>query len=166
MAPTALRIASEDIAAGNVWVATGADGQLVGIVALASGEAPGTLDLDKLFIEPRHIRAGVGRGLLAHAIGEAWGRGAKRLTILADPNAAGSTSATALCGSERHPRMRCPAASCRSMCSGSIPGDDRHGEMGEPVEDAEQVIVPSAQIQSADSGRPPESRPAGVSSRG
>jgi GNAT superfamily N-acetyltransferase len=87
--PTALRIAPEDIAAGNVWVATGADGQLAGVVALAPGDASGTLDLNKLFIEPRHIRGGVGRALLAHAIGEARRRGAERLTILADPNAAG-----------------------------------------------------------------------------
>jgi hypothetical protein len=44
--------------------------------------------LNKLFIEPRHIRSGVGRALLAHAIAEARRRGAGRLTILADPNAA------------------------------------------------------------------------------
>ncbi|TMK12084.1 MAG: GNAT family N-acetyltransferase [Alphaproteobacteria bacterium] len=49
---------------------------------------PATLDLDKLFIEPGWIRGGVGRLLLAHAIGEARRRGATRLTILADPNAA------------------------------------------------------------------------------
>jgi GNAT superfamily N-acetyltransferase len=48
-----------------------------------------TPDLNKLFIEPRHIRAGVGRALLAHALAEARRRGAERLTILADPNAAG-----------------------------------------------------------------------------
>jgi hypothetical protein len=29
------------------------------------GDAPGTLDLNKLFVEPRHIRGGVGRALLA-----------------------------------------------------------------------------------------------------
>ena len=40
-------------------------------------------------VEPRHIRSGVGRALLAHAIAEARRRGAERLTILADPNAAG-----------------------------------------------------------------------------
>jgi GNAT superfamily N-acetyltransferase len=71
-----------------VWVATGADGQIAGVVALAPGDAPGALDLNKLFIEPRHIRSGVGRALLAHAIAEAWRRGTGRLTILADPNAA------------------------------------------------------------------------------
>ena len=84
----ALEVAGEDIAAGDVWVATGADGQIAGVVALAPGDAPGALDLNKLFIEPRHIRSGVGRALLAHAIAEARRRGAGRLTILADPSAA------------------------------------------------------------------------------
>lgn len=86
---TALEVRPEQIAAGDVWVATAADGGLAGIVALAPSEEPNTLDLDKLFVEPRHIRTGVGRALLAHAIIEARRRGAKRLTILADPNAAG-----------------------------------------------------------------------------
>src|ERR1700722_6257428 len=86
--PAALGVAGEDIAAGDVWVATGADGQIAGVVALAPGDAPGALDLNKLFIEPRHIRSGVGRALLAHAIAEARRRGAGRLTILADPSAA------------------------------------------------------------------------------
>ena len=45
--------------------------------------------MNKLFIEPRHIRGGVGHALLAHAVPEAQQRGAKRLTILADPNTAG-----------------------------------------------------------------------------
>jgi N-acetylglutamate synthase-like GNAT family acetyltransferase len=85
--PAALAVAPED--AGDVWIATGADGQIAGVVALAPGDAPGTLDLNKLFIEPWHIRVGVGRALLAHAFAEARRRGAERLTILADPNAAG-----------------------------------------------------------------------------
>ena len=67
----ALRVAREQIAAGDVWIATGTDGQIAGVVALAAGDAPGTLDLNKLFIEPRHMRAGVGRALLAHAVAEA-----------------------------------------------------------------------------------------------
>ena len=87
--PAALAVAPEDIAAGDVWVATGADGQIAGVVALAPGNTPGTLELNKLFIEPRHIHGGVGHALLAHAVAEAQQRGAKRLTILADPNAAG-----------------------------------------------------------------------------
>jgi predicted N-acetyltransferase YhbS len=79
----------EQAAAKNVWVATGADGEVVGVVALGPSEQPNTLDLDKLFVEPRRIRTGVGRALLAHAMIEARRRGAERLTILADPYAAG-----------------------------------------------------------------------------
>jgi len=79
----------EQVATGNVWVATGADGEVVGMVALGPGERPDTLDLDKLFVEPQRIRTGVGRALLAYAISEARRRNADRLTILADPYAAG-----------------------------------------------------------------------------
>jgi len=90
---TLVRIAFEGMqaqaAAKNVWVATGADGEVVGVVALGPSEQPNTLDLDKLFVEPRWIRTGVGRALLAHAMIEARRRGAERLTILADPYAAG-----------------------------------------------------------------------------
>jgi hypothetical protein len=63
--------------------------RLAGVVALAPGDAPDTLDLHKLFVEPCHIRGGIGRALLAHAVAEVRQRGAERLTILADPNAAG-----------------------------------------------------------------------------
>ena len=84
-----LVVIPEQIAAGDVWVATAADGGVAGMVALGPSQEPNTIDLDKLFIEPRCIRTGVGRALLAHAIGEATRRGAGRLTILADPYAAG-----------------------------------------------------------------------------
>ena len=89
LARVALEVRSEQIAAGDVWVATGTDGQVAGMVALGPSEEPNTLDLDKLFVEPKWIRSGVGRALIAHAIDEARRRGAKRLTILADPYAAG-----------------------------------------------------------------------------
>ena len=83
-----LRVEPEEIAAGDVWVAAAPDDSIAGIVALALADEPATLDLDKLFIEPGWIGSGVGRLLLAHATGEARRRGATRLTILADPNAA------------------------------------------------------------------------------
>jgi|SRR6266851_7132914 len=87
LAREALQVGIKEIAAGDVWVAT-VDGSIAGVVALAPGEQPGTLDLDKLFVEPRHIWGGFGRALLMHATREARRRGAKRLTILADPYAA------------------------------------------------------------------------------
>jgi len=89
LARIVLEVRPEQVAAGDVWVATGADGEVAGMVALAPSAQPNTLDLDKLFVEPAQIRTGVGRALMAHAIGEALRRGAERLTVLADPYAAG-----------------------------------------------------------------------------
>jgi predicted N-acetyltransferase YhbS len=89
LARVVLQVNPEQIAAGDVWVATGADGEVVGMVALGPSEQVDTLDLDKLFVEPQRIRNGVGRLLIGEAIAEARRRGAKRLTILSDPYAAG-----------------------------------------------------------------------------
>ena len=89
LARAVLQVSREQIAAGDVWVATAADGEVAGMVSLGPSEQPNTLDLDKLFVEPQRIRTGVGRALIAHAIDEARRRGATRLTILSDPYAAG-----------------------------------------------------------------------------
>ena len=89
LARAVLQVSHEQIAAGDVWVATAADGEVAGMVSLGPSEQPNTLDLDKLFVEPHRIRAGVGRVLLTRAIDEARRRGATRLTILSDPYAAG-----------------------------------------------------------------------------
>jgi hypothetical protein len=50
--PAVLGVTGEDITAGDVWVATGTDGQIAGVLALAPGDEPGALDLNKLFVEP------------------------------------------------------------------------------------------------------------------
>ena len=92
-----------------------------GVVAFAPGDEAGALDLNKLFVEPRHIRGGIGRALLAHAVTEARQRGAERLTILADPNAAGFYERNGAVRIGEAPRTLCRAACCRSMRSGSIP---------------------------------------------
>ena len=89
LARAVLQVSPEQIAAGDVWVATAADGKVAGMVALGPSEQPNTLDLDKLFVEPHRIRTGVGRVLLTRAIDEARRRGATRLSILSDPDAAG-----------------------------------------------------------------------------
>ena len=89
LARAALEVRPEQIAAGDVWVAMAADGSVAGVAALGPSEEPNTLDLDKLFVEPQRIRTGVGRVLLARVMIEARRRGADRLTILADPYAAG-----------------------------------------------------------------------------
>ena len=108
--PAVLGVTGADITAGDVWVATGTDGQIAGVLAVAPGGEPGALDLNKLFVEPRHIRGGVGRALPAHAVAEARPRGAERLTILADPNAAGF-----------YERKRCGGGSPRRP-SDAVPG--------------------------------------------
>ena len=83
----ALAVSPEAIARGEVWVAEIAD-HLVGTMALTATDDAGKLDLDKLFVRPGRMRSGIGRALFAHALAEARRRGAVRLTILADPNAA------------------------------------------------------------------------------
>src|SRR5205807_2205117 len=71
LARAALEVRPEHIDADNVWVATAADGNIAGIVALGPSDQPRTLDLDKLFVAPERIRSGVGRALLAYAAAEA-----------------------------------------------------------------------------------------------
>src|SRR6202030_3324344 len=83
--PAALEVVPEHIAAGDVWIATGVDGEIAGVVALAPGDAPDTLNLNKLFVEPRQYPQRRRPGAYsAHAVAEARQRGAERLTILAD----------------------------------------------------------------------------------
>ena len=62
-------------------------GRLVGVAQLTVNE--GLADLEKLFIEPFRLRSGVGSMLFAWAVATARALGAARLTIVADPNAAG-----------------------------------------------------------------------------
>src|SRR5438034_8648238 len=47
--PAALELAPEHIAAGDVWIATGADGQIAGVVALAPGGCAGHAGLKQAF---------------------------------------------------------------------------------------------------------------------
>ncbi|WP_375173607.1 GNAT family N-acetyltransferase [Pseudooceanicola sp.] len=55
-------------------------------------------ELEKLFIHPGAMRRGIGRRLLAWAIGAARAAGAQRLTIVADP---GAEAFYLSCGAER-----------------------------------------------------------------
>jgi GNAT superfamily N-acetyltransferase len=76
LARPALEITAAQIAAGDVWVAE-EPGRVAGVVSLAHGDDPHTLDLAKLFVRPDRLRGGVGRRLLACAIAEARRRGAR-----------------------------------------------------------------------------------------
>ena len=60
--PAALEVVPEHIAAGDVWIATGFDGEIAGVVALAPGDAPDTLNLNKLFVRAAPLSAAASAG--------------------------------------------------------------------------------------------------------
>jgi GNAT superfamily N-acetyltransferase len=82
----ALSVSEADIAAGRVVVAVDDGGRTIGVASVApEGE---TADLDLMFVDPPAIGGGAGRVLFEAAAKLARRLGARRLTILADPNAA------------------------------------------------------------------------------
>jgi len=85
LSAAALAVDEADIAAGRVLVAAAGEGAPLGMAAvLGDGE---TIDLDSLFVDPPAIGSGAGRLLFQAAIQRARDLGARRMTILADPNA-------------------------------------------------------------------------------
>ena len=86
LSAAALTVNEDDIAAGRVLVAVDDTGRVIGMACvLPDGE---TSDLDALFIDPPAIGSGAGRALFEGAVAFARRQGARRMTILADPNAA------------------------------------------------------------------------------
>jgi GNAT superfamily N-acetyltransferase len=86
LSAAALKVNEDDIAAGRVLVAVDVAGRVIGMACvLPEGE---TSDLDALFVDPPAIGSGAGRALFDAAVGLARRQGARRMTILADPNAA------------------------------------------------------------------------------
>ena len=86
MSAASLTVSEDDIAAGRVLVAADDSGRIVGVAGvIPDGE---TADLDVLFVDPPAIGGGAGRLLFDAAATLARGLGARRMTILADPNAA------------------------------------------------------------------------------
>ena len=86
MSAAALAVSEADIAAGRVLVAFDAAGRTIGVACVApEGE---TADLDVMFVDPPAIGSGAGRVLFKAAVALARKAGARRMTILADPNAA------------------------------------------------------------------------------
>ena len=66
------------------WVADD-NGDIVGFYQLiADGDR---MELEHLWVKPQHLQQGIGKQLLAHAVATAKSRGAKKITIDADPNA-------------------------------------------------------------------------------
>jgi GNAT superfamily N-acetyltransferase len=86
LSAAALKVNEDDIAAGHVLVAVDDADHMIGMACvLSDGDAA---DLDALFIDPPAIGSGAGRALFEAAIVLARRQGARRMTILADPNAA------------------------------------------------------------------------------
>src|SRR6188768_2139694 len=86
LSAAALAVNEDDIAAGRVLVAVDDAGRVIGMACvLPEGE---TSDLDALFVDPPVIGSGAGRALFDAAVILARQQGARRMTILADPNAA------------------------------------------------------------------------------
>ena len=82
----ALSVNEDDIAAGRVLAAVDDADRAIGMACvLQDGEMA---DLDALFVDPPAIGSGAGRALFEAAVVLARRRGARRMTILADPNAA------------------------------------------------------------------------------
>ena len=86
LSAAALVVKEDDIAAGRVLVAVDDADRVIGMACvLPEGD---TADLDALFVDLPAIGSGAGRALFDAAVSLARRQGARRMTILADPNAA------------------------------------------------------------------------------
>jgi predicted N-acetyltransferase YhbS len=83
----ALTVDAAKIARGHVLVASDESGALLGVVAAMPLEQA-AFDLDLLFVAPEAIRNGVGEALFRAIVDLLTHEEARRLVILADPNAA------------------------------------------------------------------------------
>jgi predicted N-acetyltransferase YhbS len=79
------------------------DGEVVGFYQLISdGEK---MELEHMWVKPLYMNKGIGKQLIAHAITSAKVRGAKKMSIDADPNA---TSFYLSCGAYRVGELHAP----------------------------------------------------------
>lgn len=81
-----LTVSEESIAQGRVMVATDKAGRTIGTVSV--GQDGGDAELGLMFVDPPAIGDGVGRALFEAAVRLARQLGYRRMTILADVNAA------------------------------------------------------------------------------
>lgn len=81
-----LTVTEESIAEGRVLVAIDADGRTIGTVSV--GRDGDDAELALMFVDPSAIGDGTGRTLFEAAVTLARGLGYRRMTILADVNAA------------------------------------------------------------------------------
>jgi GNAT superfamily N-acetyltransferase len=82
----ALRVSEETIAAGRVLVATGLGGRTIGTASVLPDGHEAELGL--MFVDPVAIGTGAGRVLFEATVRLARRLGYRRMSILADPNAA------------------------------------------------------------------------------
>jgi len=85
-----LTVSEQSIAEGRVLVATDANGRAIGTVSvMADVEGDGEeAELGLMFVDPSAIGGGIGRSLFDAAVGLARRLGYRRMSILADVNAA------------------------------------------------------------------------------
>jgi GNAT superfamily N-acetyltransferase len=84
--PDAIALPADQLEGGFVRVAE-RDGEVAGFAVLL-GPHGGACQLDGLFVEPSHMRGGVGRALVEDAIRLARERGATRVDVVANSHAA------------------------------------------------------------------------------
>lgn len=109
--PDAIDLPVEQIEGGLVRVAElGAD--VVGFAVLLRPRG-GACELDGLFVEPAHMGAGVGRALIEDARRIARERGAARIEVVANPEAAGFYERLGFAGAEPAPTRFGPALRMR-----------------------------------------------------
>jgi GNAT superfamily N-acetyltransferase len=81
-----LTVSEDSIAEGRVLVATDGEGKTIGTVSV--GRDGGDAELALMFVEPAAVGGGTGRILFEAAVALARQLGYRRMTILADVNAA------------------------------------------------------------------------------
>jgi len=79
-----LTITSDFIATNEVFVAT-IDGEIAGCCALVASES--LTELEHMWIDPKHMRKGIGRALFEHTRRRAEELGSNMIELSADPNA-------------------------------------------------------------------------------
>jgi GNAT superfamily N-acetyltransferase len=82
-----IRVQPQAVRAGRVWVAADAADRLCGVVEVDAIDGT-SADLTLLFIDPAHLRQGIGRALYEKALDLAASLGASEMLIDSDPQAA------------------------------------------------------------------------------
>jgi GNAT superfamily N-acetyltransferase len=107
----AVEVPVDQIEAGLVRVAE-LGAEVVGFAVLLEPERD-ACELDGLFVEPAHMGAGVGRALIEDAMRIARERGATRIDVVANPEAAASYERLGFSGAEQVPTRFGPARRMR-----------------------------------------------------